>query len=84
MISDTIRRQLQLIAKANNCDLIYELSPFNGKPVFQFRDSSIPKGAKTGRPLLFSLTDTGTLFELNSEQIHQVIISYNGFRKRIQ
>ena len=77
-------QQLQQIGKANGWNEIYHIGAFNGRPLYQLRNSIIPQGAKTGQPHLYSLTATGSVFELDSQQVHEATVSYNGFRKRLQ
>jgi hypothetical protein len=84
MITKQALQQLQQISKANHWDAIFEVGSFNGRPVYQLRDSRIPKGARVGDPHLFSLTATGSAYQLDDEQTHKFIVSYEGFRKRIQ
>lgn len=87
MLTKQTLQQLQQIGKANNWDEIYEIGSFNGHPLYQLHNSKIPKNAKTGLPHLYSLTSSGTVFELDSQQTHEAIVLYKsnkGFRKRIQ
>jgi len=77
-------RQLQRIGESNGWDVIEIISSLDGHPVYRLRNSAIPKGARTGRPHLFSTTSDGKVFELDSNQIHAVIVSYNGLCKRLQ
>lgn len=77
-------KQLRMIGNANHWDVIEIISTLNGRPVYRLRNSKIPKGAKTGRPHLYSVTADGILFELDSKQIHEVIVSYSGFCKLVQ
>ena len=79
-----IIKQLKRIGELNHWDVIEIVSFLDGRPVYQLRNSSIPKGAKTGRPHLYSVTADSIIFELDSAQVHKVIVSYNGLRKRIQ
>ncbi len=83
MIEEKIMQQLQEIAKQKKKDVIELVAELDGQPVFRLRKSSIPKGAKVGYPFLLSVRN-GDVYELNHEQIHQVIVSYNGFCKRLQ
>ena len=84
MITSQILQQLKQIGKANNWDAIYDVGYFNGRPLYLLRNSNIPHGAKTGRPHLYSLTLTGSVFALDDEQIHKATVSYKGFSKRLQ
>lgn len=77
-------KQLRMIGNANHWDVIEIVSSLNGRPVYELRDSKIPDFAKTGRPHLYSYNLDGIVFELDSKQIHEAIISYNGLRKRVQ
>ena len=76
--------QLKRIGDTNHWDVIEIVSSLNGRPVYRLRNSKIPKGAKTGRPHLYSVTAIGAVFELDSKQIHEVIVSYSGLCKRVQ
>lgn len=69
--------QLKVIAKANNYDVIELFSTFNGRPVYCLRRSGLPPRAKTGYPYLLSVTATGSVFELDCDQIHKVLVSRN-------
>ena len=84
MANKQILRQLQQIGKANGWDEIFDVGTFNGRPLYMLRNSQIPQGAKTGQPHLYSLTKTGSVYELDDEQIHEATVSYNGFCKRLQ
>ena len=77
-------KQLKMIGRTNHWDVIEIISSLNGRPVYRLRNSRIPKGAKTGRPHLYSVTADGVVFELDSKQIHEVIVSYSGFCERVQ
>ena len=79
-----ILEQLKKIAESFHCDIIEITNYLDGRPVYELRNSAIPKGAKTGRPLLYSITANKVLFELDSTQVHKMIVSYKGLRKRIQ
>ena len=83
-MSKRIIQKLRQIGKSNNWDIIEEISSLDGRPVFRLRNSKIQKGAKTGYPHLYSVSEKGEVFELSSEQIHEVIVLYNGLCKRIQ
>lgn len=84
MINESILKQLRSLGKLHNWDIIEEIAELNGFPVYELRNSMISKYAKTGRPHLYSLTRIGMLYKLNENQVHEVIVSYNGLRKRIQ
>ena len=84
MNNNDIISQLHLIGKANKWDVIELVASLNRHPVFRLRNSKIETGAKTGLPHLYSVTSRGIVFELNQDQIHSVIVSYDGFCKRIQ
>ena len=84
MITKQTLQRLKQIGKTNGWDAIFEIGTYNGRPLYQLYNSQIPKNAKTGMPHLYSLTSTGTVFELDSQQTHDAIISYKGFRKRLQ
>lgn len=75
---------LKIIGKSYGWDAIYEIAKFRGQPVYELRNSSIPKGAKTGYPHLYSLNEKIELYELDTTEIHEVIVSRNLFRKRLQ
>lgn len=79
-----ILKQLKRIGDLHHWDVIEIISILDGRPVYRLRNSLIPKGAKTGRPHLYSITTDGALFELDSAQVHNVIVSYNGLCKRVQ
>ena len=79
-----VLKQLKRIGDTNHWDVIEIVSSINGRPVYELRNSKIPDFAKTGRPHLFSYNLDGIVFELDSKQIHEAIISYNGLRKRVQ
>ena len=82
--TNEILKQLKRIGETNRWDVIEIISSLNGRPVYRLRNSRIPKGAKTGRPHLYSVTANQIVFELDSKQIHEVIVSYSGLCKRIQ
>ena len=82
--TNEILKQLRTIGESNNCDIIEIISFLDNRPVYRLRNSRIPKGHKTGRPFLLSVNMKGKIFELDSSQVHHVIVSYNGFCKRIQ
>lgn len=84
MTKEQVLVQLKKICMEHNWDIIEEVAYLNGSPVYELRNSSIAKYAKTGRPHLYSLTRLGRVFELNESQVHKVIVSYNGLRKRLQ
>ena len=84
MKNNDIISQLHLIGKANKWDVIEQVAVLNRYPVFRLRNSKIETGAKTGLPHLYSVTNEGRVFELNRDQIHDVIVSYDGFCKRLQ
>lgn len=79
-----ILEQLKKVAESLHCDIIEITNFLDGRPVYELRNSAIPKGAKTGRPILFSTTANNVLFELDSAQVHKMIVSYKGLRKRVQ
>ncbi|MBR5102934.1 MAG: hypothetical protein IK092_07400 [Muribaculaceae bacterium] len=83
-IDEEVLKQLKMIGRTNHWDVIEIISSLNGRPVYRLRNSRIPKGAKTGRPHLYSVTADGIVFELDSKQIHEVIVSYSGLCKRVQ
>jgi len=82
--STDILRKLKGICKLNRWDTIEIVSTLNGRAVYELRDSSIPEGAKTGRPHLYSTTADGMVFELDSDKVHAIIVSYNGLRESVQ
>ena len=79
-----IIKQLKRIAESLHCDIIEITNFLDGRPMYRLRNSAIPKGAKTGRPILFSFTADHVLFELDSVQVHEMIVSYKGLCKRVQ
>lgn len=82
--SSSIIRELKRLCKLYRWNTIEIVSTLNGRPVYELRDSNIANGAKTGRPHLYSATAKGEVFELNPEEIHSVIVSYDGLRQRVQ
>ena len=82
--NNKVLEQLKRIGNTNHWDVIEIVSPLNGRPVYELRDSKIPDFAKTGRPNLYSYNLDGIVFELDSKQIHEAIISYNGLRQLVQ
>lgn len=78
-----VLNQLRSIGRDNHCDIIEEISILDGRPVFRLRNSKISETAKTGEPFLLSFNKSGIVFELNDEQIHKVIVSYDGTCKRL-
>ena len=79
-----VLQKLKGICKLYGWDTIEIVSTLNGRPVYELRDSNIPDGAKPGRPHLYSTTIDGMVFELDSDEIHAVIVSYNGLRECVQ
>ena len=72
-IDPSVLEQLKAIASHNGWDEIYEdKALFNGKPVFQLRNSSIPWGAKVGYPHLYSVDDGLKVFALSLDEIRAV------------
>jgi hypothetical protein len=78
-----VLQKLKGICKLYGWDTIEIVSTLNGRPVYELPNSNIPNGAKTGRPHLYSATTDGMVFELDSDEIHTVIVSYNGLRERV-
>ena len=79
-----VLKQLKRIGETNHWDVIEIVSSLNGRPVYELRNSKIPDFTKTGRPHLYSYNLGGIVYELDSKQIHEAIISYNGLRQLVQ
>lgn len=76
-IEETVKRQLDKICTINGWDVVSEVDTMDGKPVYLLTCSAIPRGAKTGFPHLFSVTDRGRVFELTTEQVHSLMVRHN-------
>ena len=74
---EKVKQQLDSICKSNGWDAVREVETLNGKPVYLLTRSTIPKGAKTGFPHLFSINDTMDVYELTAEQTHTLMVSRN-------
>lgn len=74
MKQNYIQQQLQEIAKANGCDTIKQVATLNGTPIFELRDSKRPLTGKTGYPFLWSVRPSGSLYKLDVDEIHEVIM----------
>ena len=74
---EKIKQQRDSFCKSNGWDVVKEVETLNGKPVYLLTSSTIPKGAKTGFPHLFSINDTMDVYELTAEQTHALMVSRN-------
>ena len=83
-IKKDILKQLKALGKSKGWDKIYEIATLNGHPVYELRNSSIPDGAKVGYPHLYSINRYGSLFELSTSQIHELIVLKQLLRKEIK
>lgn len=77
IIKEAVKRQLERIGAEHGWDVVSEVDTMDGKPVYLLTCSAIPRGAKTGFPHLFSVTDRGRVFELTTEQAHALMASRN-------
>ncbi|WP_304290975.1 hypothetical protein [Porphyromonas uenonis] len=72
-IGPSVLEQLKAIATHNGWDEIYEdKALFDGRPVFQLRNSAIPWGAKVGYPHLYSVDEELNVFALSLDEIRTV------------
>ena len=74
--------KLQVIAKANDWDIIKEVGTLNNAPVYQLM---LPPRAKLGLPHLYSVNKSG-IFELPFDDVVKVIAmeSFKSGGKRLQ
>lgn len=77
--------KLQVIAKANDWDIIKEVGTLNNAPVYQLMRSGLPPRAKLGLPHLYSVNKSG-IFELPFDDVVKVIAmeSFKSGGKRLQ
>ena len=77
--------KLQVIAKANDCDIIKEVGTLNNAPVYQLMRSGLPPRAKLGLPHLYSVNKSG-IFELSIDDVLKFIgtESFKSGGKRLQ
>ena len=72
-IDPSVIEQLKAIAIHNGWDEIYEdKALFDGRPVFQLRNSAIPWRAKVGYPHLYSVDEELNVFALSLDEIRTV------------
>lgn len=80
MEHNNILQQLQAIAKSNGCDTIKKVAMLNNKPVFVLRNSKRPLRGKVGYPFLWSVRLSGSVYELDVDEIHEVIVSWKSHK----
>lgn len=65
---------LKRIATANHCTIEMVNATYNGRPVWCLRNPKIT-GGKIGLPWFWSLTAKGVAYELNDDQVIEVVAS---------
>ena len=73
MGEEIIIDKLKEIGKTHNRDVVEKVAQINGEPIYRLRNSKIPLNAKTGYPHLYSIKSNGDIYELNVDEIHQVL-----------
>ena len=73
------KEKLKAFGKKNGWDVVEYRGKVDGIDIYRFRDSEIPLSGKRGYPILFSITEDGEIYELNSAQIHRYLSLHSEF-----